>query len=277
MLKGGLGNQMFQYAFGRFISERYATPLFLNTKIYDEGRSNRGFDLDVFRLSKCTAGHESFIQRPVIETNILFINERYFHFDPSHVEYLDTIWDIKTKLIVLTGYWQSYKYFAPIENNIRFDFTLTASPADRWLRLLHLIKDSESIMINVRRTDYLLKLEYHGVVSTEYLTQAIAIIKQKIRQPKYFIFSDDIPWCRKYLGHIKEAIFVDETYYDVKYQLYFQLMTNCKHFILSNSSFCWWAAWLGATSNSIVIYPKKWFAVPHLDIKDLTPLSWTGL
>src|SRR5690606_984256 len=145
------------------------------------------------------------------------------------------------------------------------------------VELLHTIKSTESIMLNVRRGDYLQKLDYHGVVNKKYIEKSIAIMKDYHSNAFFFIFSDDIPWCLANIVERKNIFFLDESFYDPKYENYFMLMRSCKHFIISNSTFCWWAAWLSENPRKIVIAPKDWFATDKLNADDLIPPSWIQL
>ena len=120
------------------------------------------------------------------------------------------------------------------------------------------IQNSNSILINIRRTDYL-NTSFHGVFGSDFVNDAVAMIKEKVENPKFFIFSDDVDWCRDNL-HVENSVLVDHTYAGKKFETYLQLMVNCKHFIIPNSTFAWWAAWLCNNPNKIVIAPQKWFA-----------------
>ncbi|MCS3798576.1 alpha-1,2-fucosyltransferase [Niastella sp. OAS944] len=282
-LKGGLGNQMFQYSFGKGLAMLLNQELFLNTGIYDRGKSNRQYDLDIFKLSSHSiAGGES-IYRTLKESDgrIFHVNEKYFHYHGSLMKSLK-----KYSLVIspsdnvhwlCSGYWQSYKYFEHMESVLRNDFTFCNPIHEKWPNIAEQIEQRNSVMINVRRGDYLNKLDFHGVVDMAYLTKAMDIVYKNVIDPWFCIFSDDMKWCRENFGGLKNIFFVDETYYDPKYQYYLQLMSMCKHFIISNSSFSWWAAWLCQRKNKLVIAPKNWFKDQDINAKDLLPPSWLSV
>lgn len=103
------------------------------------------------------------------------------------------------------------------------------------------------------------------------------LIVKNLSEVFFFVFSDDMDWCRKNLKDLPDLFFVGEEYYDNKFQYYLQLMVACKHFIVSNSSFAWWAAWLCPSTEKIVFAPKRWFTTNTLDTRDLLPESWITL
>jgi len=275
-LAGGLGNQMFQYAFGRHLSHKYNVPVFLSKSIYNNHLSNRTFDLDIFRLNPQVVSDYSAL-RPFARKEVLCMTEEQFHFDINALDPLDDVDPLPNPLIIISGYWQSEKYFKPIEPIIRSEFTFMNGLSGKWLDLYHHITSIDAVMINVRRGDYLNSLDYHGVVSLEYLYEGIDRCRKSIRKPYFFVFSDDMDWCRKNLKDLPDLFFVGEEYYDNKFQSYLQLMIACKHFIVSNSSFAWWAAWLCPSTEKIVFAPKRWFTTNTLDTRDLLPESWITL
>ncbi|WP_214229598.1 alpha-1,2-fucosyltransferase [Pedobacter sp. B4-66] len=275
-LMGGLGNQMFQYAFAKYLSLRHNLPIYINASIYIEKSSNRPYSLENLNIGYHLIGDGSNLDIQVTEDDLVYINEGSFHFDNTSFGKLDYLESLNTKLIVLNGYWQSNKYFIANDDVIKNEFVPKKKLDDRGLILRNRIKSVNAVMINVRHGDYLTKLDYHGVVSESYLLSAIGFIASKVDRPHYFVFSDDLPWCREKLKHIDNLEFVGEEFYDEHFIAYFQLMMSCTHFINANSTFSWWASYLGQRDGSIVIYPKQWFVTQDLDIKDLIPETWIG-
>ena len=94
---------------------------------------------------------------------------------------------------------------------------------------------------------------FHNILTDEYYKNAVRIMKEKINNPKFFIFSDDVEWCEKNMNYIENTVFIKNTNTELT-ELY--LMKKCKNSIIANSSFSWWGAWLGSKEN--VIAPKKW-------------------
>lgn len=166
------------------------------------------------------------------------------------------------------GFFQSYKYFQNIEDEIRKVFVFPEIPEedrDNFEALNH-IKESESISIHVRRGDYL-KLNNLNVCDREYYERAVKKMFKELENKntrkeniKFFIFSDDINWCKNNLNFLKSqnVYYVDwnkdkDSYKDM------QLMNECKHNIIPNSTFSWWGVWLNQNKNKIIIAPKYWF------------------
>jgi hypothetical protein len=115
----------------------------------------------------------------------------------------------------------------------------------------------------------------HGLCPISYYQNAINYISAQVEQPYFFIFSDDMGWAKENLKMDLPCIYIDhnhgaESYNDMR------LMSLCQHHIIANSSFSWWGAWLNASSNKIVIAPKKWFANNN-NVKDLLPIDWITL
>lgn len=268
---GGIGNQMFQYAFGRALSEKYKRKLKLDISYYKldlstSGVTQRNFDLEIF-----AAGFDLFnIDEDIgISEHIMVVKESAFTFEEKILLLPGEV----PSPILFQGYWQSPKYFNFIEDRIKLDFTFKISLIGIWAQLAGIIEQNQSVMLNVRRADFLTKMNYHGVISIDYITKAVDYLQAKINSPYYFIFSDDIPWCKENIKLSEKHFFVDEKYYDPKYNGYLQLMNKCKYFILSNSTFCWWSAWLSEYDEKIIIAPEKWFTT-DIDTKDLFPNSW---
>lgn len=277
ILKGGLGNQMFQYAFGQYISYLLKVPLFLDKSTYLSGSTNRLFDLDIYRIPsnvKIVAINEL---KEDYYSNYKSIKEQQFNYDPFIAMKLQRfVKELNNNkfLVLIEGYFQSEKYFYSIRETIKKNFKFSIVLNSQLIHLLTKITSTESVMINVRRGDYLEKLDYHGVIDEMYIKKSMAYLNNKLKEPTYFIFSDDLQWCRTHIQKANNVIFVDESYYGYKYSSYLKLMSNCKHFIISNSTFCWWAAWLADNPSKKIIAPKKWFSTDELNADDLIPDTW---
>ncbi|MEO0789174.1 MAG: alpha-1,2-fucosyltransferase, partial [Bacteroidota bacterium] len=136
------------------------------------------------------------------------------------------------------------------------------------------IKMLNSICLNVRRTDFITDKTLN-VTSVNYFKKAADYIAGQVEEPCFFIFSDDIDWCRKNLDLPYLVNIVGHEHKGKKFGNYLQLMSLCKHFIIPNSSFAWWAAWLSQQSeNKIVVTPDPWFAAGDYNTKDLIPDDW---
>ena len=140
--------------------------------------------------------------------------------------------------------------------------------------------EEHPVCLNVRRGDFvsnpLMNVE-HGVLGLDYYYGAINEIIQKEKDIHIYIFSDDIEWCSNNLKFDVPTTFVDHTYAGEKFSSYLLLMQTCRHFIIPNSTFGWWAAWLSNHSNKTVIAPKRWFNDASRNTKDILPNSWIKL
>ena len=98
-----------------------------------------------------------------------------------------------------------------------------------------------------------------------------------VANPTYFIFSDDIEWCENNFSFLNNVVFVTHEYAGKKFSSYLQLMINCKHYIIPNSTFAWWAVWLNKGKDKIVIAPNKWYTYYQFNLNDLIPSTWITL
>ncbi|MBS0028139.1 alpha-1,2-fucosyltransferase [Chitinophaga sp. 22321] len=273
---------MFQYSFGKYLSTLLQQELLVNCQVYINGGSNRNYTLDIFNLSVQRIGSKEMVYERMKdqELPIIHLKEKHFHYDTALIKplkkYALNIPEKEEFHVMISGFWQSCKYFQGIESVLSNDFTFRNPLHGKWKTLEEQITRRQSVMLNVRRGDYLEKLDFHGVVDIDYINRAIKTIRQQLSRPFFYVFSDDIPWCKEHIKD-KHLFFVDESYYDPAFQYYLQLMTRCKHFIIPNSSFGWWAAWMARNKRKMVIAPKKWFATPILNTKDLLPKTWIKL
>ncbi len=251
---GGLGNQIFQWAYGKCLSKIYDVPFYLDASFYDRecGATLRSFSLNKFpNISYDLIEYPSKTPQDII---IIYDNFHYnkIDYDPSHNYYLG-------------GYWQSEKYFIDIENTIRDNLEPTESIKDK---LLSAYPVSNSVSIHIRRTDYLALSTIHPVQSISYYEEALSLVKYK----NILVFSDDIDWCKQNLK-FQNMIFVENN--DNIEDMW--LMSLCEHNIIANSSFSWWGAWLNKNKNKTVIAPSKWFGEGYFCDIDIVPNNWIKL
>ncbi len=287
-LIGGLGNQMFQYASGRYLAHKYRTELKLDIRDF-KNYALRNYDLNCFDIIEnfATSSELSHIlfpsDRPVIKVskrfiwNVLrvqpieYIKETEYSFQQNFLKLQDNVY--------LDGYWQSEKYFLDIENIIRKEFSVVKPLTSTSQDLAERIKNCESVSLHVRRGDYVSDPKtnsMHGVCGVDYYRNAIDLIREKIETPCFFIFSDDSEWACFNIKPNAPTIYVRHNDYSRDYEDIF-LMSMCKHHIIANSSFSWWGAWLNENPEKIVIAPKKWFNSKNMDTKDLLPDKWQKL
>lgn len=290
-LMGGLGNQMFQYALARNLASRQGTRVLFDTTFLDHrlpGSSHvfRNYDLDVFTLEgrlTLLSRSPSFFRNPAYRLQSARNNlqkrlvgsrvlqeTRPYQFDPGVLDAPDGVY--------VMGYWQNERYFQGIRDILKREFTSFRYPlSEASQKLLETIQGCGSICVNFRRTDYVASREarkFHGNTADSFYHKGIGIAAKKVKKPRLFVFSDDIGWCRKNFRHRIPTTFVDETYTGKKYSDYFQLMIACRHFVIPNSTFAWWAAWLSPSRGKIVVAPENWVADPSIDASDFVPQGW---
>lgn len=248
-LSDGLGNQMFQYAFGRHLSLRRRDRLVLFTGRFLQPRK-RQYGLGAFAISgdvvcdlDCLRG---------IPT-VWKVREMDMAFD-------EEVLRATCANLILNGCWQSERYFVKVAATIRQDFRFTAPIAPEHAELAQAIAQTASVCLHVRRTDYLLPQDTKGFIGVDYYVKAVHTIRSIVSNPVFYVFSDDIGWCRANLPIDCLHRFVspdrrtcDGTVSDL------QLMTACKHFIIANSTYSWWGAWLGSFEQKCVVAPQRWY------------------
>lgn len=285
ILTGGLGNQMFEYAAAKALALRLNTELKIDLYALNKATTGtkRDFELDIFEIneqiiSKCK--NRLLVKAyPIIEKNRNFFLKYFGYFrDGSAIVYTSDFKNLKGN-IVLHGHFQNTKYFEEYEDVIRQHFRFKHQLNGLNLDLANKIQQSNSVSIHIRRGDYLTNEQAKSnfaVCSIEYYKKAIAKIVNEIENPHFYIFSEDISWAREHLPLTNlPTKFVDwntgkDSYKDM------QLMSLCKHNIIANSSFSWWAAWLNTFENRIVIAPTQWFANEerNKDLVNFYPKSW---
>jgi len=274
-LTGGMGNQLFQYAMGRAVANRHNVPLKLDRHFLDNQPNNqpfarRNYALDMFTINagRASAAEVSryvplaayrprlrrqrygqrLIQRVVQALNPHYITEENADaYNPNSLSnapahcYLD-------------GYWQSEKYVDSIRDELRAELNFVRPLTGKAAALADVIHSCQAVCIHVRRTDFLTDSQ-QTTLTTSQIEQATTYLIRQGVSPTLFVFSDDIPWCRQHVraGGLPLHV-VDEAVGDTDTS--FQLMTRCRHFILSVSTFGWWAAWLAAHPEKIVLHPR---------------------
>jgi len=287
-LMGGLGNQMFQYALGRRLAIERGIPLKLDLSWFG-AQTLRQYRLGQFNIRAEIAQvkdlrYFDYITRKDIFARVFKKYQSYLpYYKRRFVKQIGNGFDPAinnvTNKVLLKGYWQSEQYFKTIEETLRQDFQLKSALITDYQHLVAKIQSGESVSIHVRRGDYVHNLRtnsVHGICSMEYYQKAVDLIRSKIPDPLFFIFSDEPEWAQENFHlEIPFIIVPNEGENSDVQQLH--LMSLCNHHILANSSFSWWGAWLDNSPNKIVIAPSKWFASERIKNDDLLPNGWIRL
>jgi len=282
-LKGGLGNQLFQYAAGRRLAHIHNTVLKLDTMAFYYG-GPRQFELIHFNIEENIAVTAEINQLTLVKSNkvqriIYSIFYNHKKLAPTHIQYNKVNFNPRILTlpdnVYLEGYWASEKYFKDIENIIRREFTFKNPPSEQNQQIIKQISEVNSVSLHIRRGDYISDTKTnktHGICDIDYYNRCIEQINLKVKCPHFFVFSDDINWCRNNLKVKSPINYVDHNNSDKAYED-LRLMSFCKHHIIANSSFSWWGAWLAAYKGEIVFVPKKWFA-KDMNIEGMIPDNW---
>ena len=283
---GGLGNQFFQYAFGRRLAQAKGVPLGLDIAHYQQDR-RRAYGLGHFNIqarpvtpqealrAQGRAG-QSLLARAWRQRHRLLsyyrrrlvIEQRPFVYDPRLLQVRSDAY--------LRGYWQNEKYFAPIGDRLRAELTLKAPLSPASAAMAAEIDRTEAVGVHVRRGDYAevpITRERHGLVSLEYYQRCARQVLDEHPRSVFYMFSDDPAWVAGNLDLGGPCVLVDHNGPERDFEdLY--LLSRCRHFIIANSTFSWWAAWLSIWPTKRVFAPSRWQASGPDDPSDIVPAGW---
>jgi hypothetical protein len=294
-LQGGLGNQMFQYALGRELERRHGGGLVLDlTWLLDRyprpGAIFRDFDLDIFGieprltlLSRLARRHPVPLLYTYGSAYLARLRDRVgrcrlvVEGKPpcTPAEILALKGDL-----YLDGHWVDPRYFAASAPLVRQEFRVRAPLLAISEPLVAKMAETDSICLNVRRADYVTvksSIDMHGFIGKDYYDRGIAEIAPRLKHPHIFITSDDIEWCRANLCFDYPTTIVGHEHKGYKFGNYLTVMSRCKHFLIANSTFAWWAAWLAPAPDKVVVCPKDWFRDPAIDSSPQIPAAWVRL
>lgn len=288
-MMGGLGNQMFQYATARRVAFINNADLKLDTNLFsnhDSKSTPRKFILGNFNIvgnvatkkeiecfKKYKRNHIKifgwFYNRLIADDSI-YISEHGYGLNRKVLSLTDNVY--------LDGWWNTPKYFEDIGHIIRQEFTLRDMQSKEYENIRKEISFCKAVSIHVRRGDYVTNPELtknYGTCDLNYYNQSIVHIAKKIKNPHFYIFSDDIEWVKKNLKIEHPHTFVSNE--SIKDYEELMLMAKCKHNIIANSTFSWWGAWLNHNKEKIVVAPKVWFKDTSFIPTDLVPKSWVRI
>jgi|TARA_B110000259_G_scaffold181316_1_gene223178 hypothetical protein len=262
-LMGGLGNQMFQYMFGQYLSKKYNEKIYYDVEFFKHYSESEKLEIRNIELLKFNFDIEivDYKKYPFLNYNnrkekfiyllkgLLSLNRNTFNFvSDSKFTLISKVFSIFFRNNYYIGYWQAYRYILDLEFKLKDSQNLINT------KVKEKILNSNAVSIGVRRGDY---VKLGAIIcDIEYYKKAINLIDKKLDNPVFYIFSDDIEWCRKNIKSSDKYFFV-EANKDTPFEN-MELMSLCKHNIISNSTYEWWGAFLNKNKQKIVIYPKKW-------------------
>ncbi len=271
-LKGGLGNQLFQYGFGRLISNKRKEQFKLDISSLGSLKdTHRTFALDKFNIKAEIATHADLKKYQPLPITRLIKQKIFRQFNIGYIPSLLT-----SQQIYFEGYFQSYKYFDPIKNELVNEISLKDKFHEYYQNISNQLQNINSVAIHIRRGDFAENKKIksiHQTINLNYYHQALELINSKVTNSIIFVFSDDIAWVKKNLSTKGQTIYVSpEKNSEATQELI--LMSQCQHQIISNSTFSWWAAYLNQNPNKIVIAPKKWNNRYQRHYAHLIPGEW---
>lgn len=294
ILKGGLGNQMFQYALGLSLARKYSVPLVLDTTYLNDRTPRKNFTFRKYELNSFNINPKfTLLSRLsfILPIPLLWLSLSQFKARSlSVIGIRQYVRQVGNKLdlsvldfggnLTLEGYFQSEQYFENFKEDILRAFSFKNDASQNTNSLIQKITNEESVCLHVRRGDYVAFKNVAtemGILGIDYYTRAISVIKREKNISRIYIFSDDIPWCRSSLnfGDIP-VTYEDEI--SISRQDGFRVMSAFRYFVIGNSTYSWWAAWIGSMRSSsrggVVVAPSIWAEGGNTNTNDILPKSW---
>ena len=277
-IRGGLGNQLFQYSIARSLADKLATNLGLDIRDfnpdspYSMGLKNFNIRADFNppdMIKHKKNGYFKYILDNIYGNHKFVYKEPHLSFDRNYASLPNGTY--------LKGYWQSEKYFENNKLNILNDLRITTNQSSQNKRISNQIASKVSVSLHIRRGDYISNSSYnitHGICDLRYYENAVSyLIKNIGKNFTIFAFSDDPEWVYSNLKLPVNICFINNNSSDYNYED-LRLMSECDHNIIANSSFSWWGAWLNTNKNKTVIAPSNWYADQSLENNDIVPTNW---
>lgn len=276
-ITSGLGNQLFQYACGRAVSLRHGVPLKLDLGNFREFQ-NRRYGLDAFKIAaaEATPGEvrdalqtDTFWHRLTTpRARLRVLRERGFGFDETVLRAGPDAY--------LSGYWQSPKYFADCETQLRRELTWWMPPPAETRRFLGNMDEQTAVAVHVRRGDYVNNPGYakrFGALPPGYYERALAYLAERVENLHAFVFSDEPAWVKIHFPKTVPLTAVEGNAATED----LRLMAACRYHVVANSTFSWWGAWLAPFPGKTVLAPDPFFQDPKLPDRDLVPADWVRI
>jgi len=276
---GGLGNQMFQYAYAKALQLK-GYEVKIDVGAFNTYKLHGGYQLDKYNIDlevTTTVENNQFYKNSIVFKllkklglyNSKIIEEKSLLFDESLLRIEDDKY--------IQGYFQSEKYFINLREVILKQFTMISNITNYTKQVeKSILKSHNSCSIHIRRGDFInsVNKNLHGTCDIEYYEKAIELMNNKEENINYFIFSDDIDWVKDNLK-VNNAVYIDSEEKRVPHEDMY-LMSLCQHNIIANSSFSWWGAWLNQNYYKIVIAPARWFVdeIFYSQSNDIIPHNW---
>ena len=277
-IHGGLGNQLFQYAYALYLKKILSLNDVFFERLKYTGEIDRPLSISKFNLTSFNLISSDFSRFNNSKMNkiynVIFNYNRYFFEGGNKLSSSFLPRFIPNERVFLDGYWQKFWVVNEVEEILRGELIIKTSVSSKLADTERLIMEqSNSVSLHIRKTDYVSTKRNKSVFancSVNYYTKAIEYMLNNVgKDISIFIFSDDFNWVKKYLN-VNSNHYLIEGNSDIE-DLY--LMSLCNHNITANSTFSWWGAWLNTNKFKIVTTPITWFLNGMSEI-DLVPPDW---
>lgn len=291
-LIGGLGNQMFQYAFGQSQSlNKHQLVKYDTFELLDHAPKKnftyRDFELGIFKAEVQIASlkevslfkhHSKNLAERISYGGVRWLRQAKTYYEKQNFCYDPDVLKMGNNTY-FSGYWQTEIYFRDYESRIRKNFEFRYEPAGLNASLAKLITAQNAVSVHIRRGDYVsdsIANQVHGTCSPAYYEKAVEYIISKVANPTLYIFSDEPEWVRQHMSFAAPATYVAHNHGANSYED-MRLMSLCKHNIIANSSFSWWGAWLNKNPDKCVVAPSRWMTTEQAESSNLIPHNWVRL
>ena len=273
---GGLGNQLFQYWTAFAVARRNACSVVVDTSVGPWSqrlkapfKAKRPFLMDSFQGTEFTKQRLCWVGPwvfPGLARPLNVYKESAFPYDAG-VESLRSP-------VYLSGYWQNPRYFDDFKSLILKLMVPRVIPdnLDNWIRMA---RQSSAASVHVRRGNYVWNLGTritYPPCSLDYYNRAMSLLKRRVKTKTFFVFTDDVRWCKKKFKNRKDVQIVSGSLDNDAHELY--LMSKCRHNIIANSTYSWWAAWINKNKDKKIVAPKRWFRRSKTPTRHFLPKEW---
>lgn len=266
----GLGNQMFQYAYARSLKLR-GFDVQLDSSAFVRNKPHIGYGLNKYNIQLSDLyQRDCYVDN---QENVAYVEALYSSLSPCCViregslEFDPSLFIPRVETdAYIQGFFQNEHYFSYIRDTLLQELQLK-EPISNYAKNLErqILNTPNSVAIHFRLGDYLSEENsvIHGFCGIDYYQRAIQYLSESLKDTVYFVFSNDIAWCKSNLtSEQNNLVFIEQRNRIPHEDIH--LMSLCQHHIIANSSFSWWGAWLCRNPTQIVIAPKQWFADPAL-------------
>ena len=301
-ISNGLGNQLFMYASAYGMSKKLNRKLLIdNESSFKSTKNISDYLLNNFNITSEIASDRykfislyGYLKRKFLLKTDLFRKKKFFYLEKKNLEKItnyndDFLNKFFNNNMYVEGYFESEKYFLNYKNSLLNEFKFKNPDIYQNNLYFNNITKSNSVALCIRQNRYIEGLNNNNEINrkkswdftleqVEYINKSVQIIKSKISNAKFFLWSNDFQNLKSnFFNFDYQNINLNETNDSVdKRILGLYLLTNCKHFVVTSSSFNWWGAWLSANENKIIVRPSH-FKNFTFNNKDLWPDKWLSV